>query len=119
MKKITSNPINYRLRGYFSSRSTTLESKNTVTVASENVSERNECRTKDTNKNDVDLLVSYTRNWPNRKCKYLSRKSRCRKTFKIAFLGSNALGEGEDSWPEMVKASLKDTFGEHIDRLYL
>ena len=35
--------------------------------------------------------------------------------FKIAFLGSSALGEGEDSWPEIVKASLNEAFCSNRD----
>ena len=64
--------------------------------------------------NDIDTLVSYTRNWPKESVNTFQEHLEAGKPFKIAFLGSNAQGEGEESWPEIVKASLKDTFGKHM-----
>ena len=64
--------------------------------------------------NDIDALVSYTRHWPKESVNTFQEHLEAGKPFKIAFLGSNAQGEGKESWPEIVKASLNDTFGDHI-----
>ena len=88
--------------------------KITATVASDNVSEKTYKGTKETAMNDIGAFVSYTRHWPKESVNTFQEHLEAGKPFKIAFLGSNAQGEGKESWPEMVKASLNDTFGEHI-----
>ena len=62
----------------------------------------------------VDLLVSYTQNWPTESVNTFQENLDAGESFHIAFLGSNALGEGEDSWPEIVKTSLNEAFSQSL-----
>lgn len=66
------------------------------------------------NRNDIEPLLAYTKNWPKESVTTLKTKIREGKPFKIAFLGSNAAGEGKDSWPEIVKSGLGETYDEYI-----
>ena len=88
--------------------------KITVTVASENISEKGNKKSEESVMNDSDSLVSYTRNWPKESVNTFQEHLEAGRPFTIAFLGSTALGEGKESWPEIVKASLNETFGEHM-----
>ncbi|MFZ0445440.1 MAG: SGNH/GDSL hydrolase family protein [Bacillus sp. (in: firmicutes)] len=88
--------------------------KITVIVANDNVSEETNKGTEELVMNDRDTLISYTSHWPKESVNTFQEHLEAGDPFKIAFLGSNALGEGNESWPEIVKASLNDTFGDHI-----
>ena len=54
------------------------------------------------------------KNWPEESVTTLKTKIEEGKPFKITFLGSNASGEGEGSWPEIVKSGLGETYDEYI-----
>ena len=62
----------------------------------------------------IDALLPYTKNWPAESVATFKASVQNEKPFKIAFLGSNAQGEGKDSWPQMVQSSLTKTFGDTI-----
>ncbi len=59
-------------------------------------------------------LLPYTKNWPAESVATFKASVQNGKPFKIAFLGSNAQGEGKESWPQMVKTDLTETFDDHI-----
>ena len=63
---------------------------------------------------DLDSLIAYTKNWPAESVDTLKANLEAGQPFKIAILGSSALGEGEESWPEIVKASLNDAFAQNV-----
>ena len=63
---------------------------------------------------DLDSLLTYTKNWPAESVDTLKANLEAGQPFKIAILGSSALGEGKESWPEIVKASLNDTFAQNV-----
>ena len=62
----------------------------------------------------MDTLLPYTKNWPAESVATFKASVQNGKPFKIAFLGSNAQGEGEQSWPQMVQTALTETFDDHI-----
>ena len=62
----------------------------------------------------METLLSYTKNWPAESVATFKDRVQNEKPFKIAFLGSLAQGEEEESWPQMVKTALAETFGDHI-----
>ncbi|MCQ6274662.1 SGNH/GDSL hydrolase family protein [Bacillus sp. V3B] len=70
---------------------------------------------KATNPALLDHLLGYTVNWPAESVDTFQAKVADGKTFNIAFLGSNSLGEGESSWPQLVKGALEETYGDHIE----
>lgn len=63
---------------------------------------------------ELDSLLTYTKNWPTESVDTLKANVEAGQPFKIAILGSSALGEGKDSWPEIVKASLNDAFAQNV-----
>ncbi|WP_338470969.1 SGNH/GDSL hydrolase family protein [Niallia sp. XMNu-256] len=82
-------------------------SKTTVSVASEGVA--------DGGKNtEIDSLLAHTTQWPADSVKKFQEKAQAGEPFHIAFLGSNALREGTDTWPELVKTALNETYGKHV-----
>lgn len=60
----------------------------------------------------MTALLSFAANWPDEAVVKFEEALRNGKEFKILFLGSTALGEGDGSWPELVKQGLVDTYGD-------
>src|SRR4051812_152129 len=62
----------------------------------------------------IESLLSYTKNWPVESVNTFKANIQEGKPFKIAFLGSNAQGNEEESWPQIVQDALTESYGEHI-----
>lgn len=58
--------------------------------------------------------LSYASNWPEEARLHLEQSLINNQPYRILFAGSTALGDGSESWPELVKQRLYDTYGEDI-----
>lgn len=57
-------------------------------------------------------LLSFAKNWPEEALVKFEKALRDGDPYKILFLGSKALGEGEGSWPKLVEQELINTYGD-------
>lgn len=57
-------------------------------------------------------LLSFAANWPEAALVRFEEALGNGEEFKILFLGSTALGEGDGSWPELVQQGLVNTYGK-------
>ncbi|WP_338449649.1 SGNH/GDSL hydrolase family protein [Niallia oryzisoli] len=62
-----------------------------------------------------ETLLPNTKNWPVESTNTFQASIQKEKPFKIVFLGSDSLGNGKDSWPEIVTTALKETFHDYIN----
>lgn len=66
-----------------------------------------------------EALLSFAANWPEEASTAFAQKLRKEEPYKIVFAGSEALGEGADSWPEIVAERMARTYGDVFDFAFL
>lgn len=88
--------------------------KTTTSVASERITEEGVAGTKTKAALTPESLSKLTNQWPEKSAQTFQEKVAAGEPFHIAFLGSEALGQGSESWPERVKVALHEAYGDHI-----
>ncbi|MGM0777891.1 MAG: SGNH/GDSL hydrolase family protein [Bacillota bacterium] len=63
---------------------------------------------------EKERLLSLAANWPESSRKQLEKALDEQRAYTITILGSNSLGEGSDSWPELLKAELQSAYGKEL-----
>lgn len=80
--------------------------------------EANASQTKHSEKKNIadeqrfNTLLSFAANWPEEASAVFAEKLRNGEPYKIVFAGSDALGEGEQSWPKIVEEKMTRTYGD-------
>ncbi|MGY6213121.1 SGNH/GDSL hydrolase family protein [Cytobacillus firmus] len=63
---------------------------------------------------EKEKLLSLAANWPESSRKQLEKALDEQRAFSITILGSKSLGEGPDSWPELLKTELQSSYGKDL-----
>lgn len=63
---------------------------------------------------EEERLLSLAANWPESSRKQLEKALDEQRSYTITILGSKSLGEGSDSWPELLKTELQSAYGKDL-----
>ncbi len=70
-------------------------------------------KTKETKaENPSDPIIKLAANWPKDSVNTLEKAINEKRPYKIQIVGSSALGKGPESWPELVKAELLQSYSQ-------
>ncbi|MCS0654834.1 SGNH/GDSL hydrolase family protein [Cytobacillus firmus] len=61
-----------------------------------------------------ERILSLAANWPKSSRKQLEKAVDEQRAYTITILGSKSLGEGPDSWPELLKTELQSAYGKDL-----
>lgn len=91
------------------------EMKDAVAEASEKpIKKKADKEKKEESNVDVEKVKALAANWPENARNGLVASLDEGRPYHIVFAGSPALGEGEDSWPELVKKGMTETYGNSV-----
>ncbi|MBT2689210.1 SGNH/GDSL hydrolase family protein [Bacillus sp. ISL-47] len=83
----------------------------TAVIKPEAAESKTEVADQETNTASAGIL-KLAANWPKESQELLKKRIEEKKPLKIHIVGSEALGEGANSWPELLKAELMEAYGE-------
>lgn len=92
---------------------TEIKAENNTASASETppVNENTEEDIEQADPSQLEELLSLATNWPEESQVQLQEALEAKKPFKILFVGSDSLGEGENSWPSILEQRLTEAYG--------